>query len=95
MIISSVIPKHLDDPPRFLFWPIDEAFCLISPLFLGLVLEWFFGGLILAVALVSLIRKLKIRYGKHFFWLLAYWYLPNVGYFSHGIPDSYLRELIG
>lgn len=89
------IPKHLDDSPRFLFWPLDEALLLIIPLFLGLFANFFVTGLMSGVVLLLGIRKMKLVYGSRFLLPMCYWYLPHGLLRWKRMPPSHIREFIG
>ena len=89
------IPKHLDDPPRFLFWSIDEAGVLILPIFFGLFFGFLCTGLLFGSALLVLFRKLKQGRGTTFFLSACYWYLPYCESIWRATPPSHIREYFG
>jgi conjugal transfer pilus assembly protein TraL len=90
------IPKHLDEPPRWLFWTLDEASCLIAPPLMGLIIfDHLLMGFLLGFVLMLFIKKMKGREGHHFLLSLAYWYLPKVEKHFKALPPSYIREYLG
>jgi type IV conjugative transfer system protein TraL len=81
------IKKTLDNTPRLIFWPVDEAMMLIIPFMLGVL----FGSLL--IVLGSFIyafsyRKFRKKNKEHNFKALSYW-LFGVGF--QKIP-SYIRR---
>lgn len=88
------IPKHLDEPPRWLFWTLDEACALLLPVILNLmVFNHLIVGLGIGISMMLLLRKLKGAQGHYFLMNLIYWHLP-VSHFQV-TPPSYIREYLG
>ena len=91
----QLIPKHLDDPPRLLFWPMDEAVCFLFPFALltigrGLILT----GLLLGIALTVGLRLAKQERGHARLHALLYWHLPSRAIGMRCYCPSYIREWI-
>lgn len=90
------VPTHLDDPPRWLFWTIDEAAALLAPLVLGILLfnQTLFGFMTGIIAMV-LVKKLKGSEGHNYLLRLVYWHLPSQLLNLKDTPPSYIREYLG
>jgi conjugal transfer pilus assembly protein TraL len=90
------IPKYLDEPPRWLFWTMDEAIVLIAPLLLGLIVfNRLILGFVLGVILMVILKKLKGSRGPHFLLSHFYWYFPFNDKYLKATPPSYIREYLG
>ncbi|KPK51089.1 MAG: hypothetical protein AMS22_11465 [Thiotrichales bacterium SG8_50] len=89
------VPRTLDDPPRILWWDLDQAMVVIMITGFGMMAGYFLGGMILGVGVAWLYGKLKT--GKHpaFAVHLAYWHLPQGVIAFKKTPPSHHRELIG
>lgn len=92
-------PKHyifktLDNPPRILYWPIDEFLIMIVPVFFGIVFGCFplMLGAFLKAPYTRFKKFLSYKSILHY----AYWYLPTsylqvAGNFKK-LPSSHTRE---
>ncbi len=87
------IPQHLDDPPRFLFWDLDEAILFMLALILGLMVDLVFVGGATGVALVLAYGKAKSGRHRAYALHLMYWHLPVTLGFRR-TPPSWIREFI-
>lgn len=87
------IPQHLDDPPRFLFWDLDEAILFMLALVLGLMVDLVFVGGATGVALVFVYGKAKSGRHRAYALHLMYWHLPVTLGFRR-TPPSWIREFI-
>jgi conjugal transfer pilus assembly protein TraL len=87
------IPQHLDDPPRFLFWDLDEAILFMLALVLGLLVDLVFVGGATGVALVLAYGKAKSGRHRAYALHLMYWHLPVTLGFRR-TPPSWVREYI-
>ncbi len=87
------IPQHLDDPPRFLFWDLDEAILFMLALVLGLMVDLVFIGGATGVALVLAYGKAKSGRHRAYALHLMYWHLPVTLGFRR-TPPSWIREFI-
>ena len=90
------IPKYLDAPERYLFWTVDEAIILLSPIVIGLMASQMLVGLLLGpLALVGL-KRLKGNGGEKALQHAFYWYFePPWGHGLKATPPSYIREYVG
>jgi conjugal transfer pilus assembly protein TraL len=87
------IPQHLDDPPRFLFWDLDEAILFMLALVLGLMVDLVFVGGATGVALILAYGKAKSGRHRAYALHLMYWHLPVTLGFRR-TPPSWIREFI-
>lgn len=87
------IPQHLDDPPRFLFWDLDEAILFMLALVLGLMVDLVFLGGATGVVLVIAYGKAKSGRHRAYALHLMYWHLPVTLGFRR-TPPSWIREFI-
>ncbi len=91
--LRLAIPRHLDDPPRFLFWDLDEALLFMLALIVGMLMQAFFIGCAVGAVLVVLYGKAKSGRHRAFALHLMYWHLP-VGLGFKRTPPSYIREYL-
>jgi type IV conjugative transfer system protein TraL len=87
------IPRLLDAPPKAFYWDVDEFMATLAPIGIGMILEWFFAGVILGVVLGYSISKLKAGRGAYYMVHWLYWTL-NIGS-KRVTPPSFIREFIG
>jgi len=87
------IPKHLDDPPRFLLWTMDEAIVLMAPFMLGIIFSHVLLALMVGASLLLGMKKIKGNEGPNFLFNVMYWYLP-LRHFKR-TPPSFIREFVG
>lgn len=87
--------KTLDNPPRVLFWGIDEFFSLIGPAVIGVALghPWLAIAGIFSKPLYTRMKR-KMPYGA--FTQKIYWILPtkNLKTIIKTLPPSHNREYI-
>ena len=91
--LSHTIPKHLDDPAKFLFWELDIAGIALIGVLLGIACGAPIIGLGLGITMALLYGKAKA--GQHpgmamhlLFWFTGY---PE----PKELPKSHLREFNG
>lgn len=83
-----VIEQRLQDPPRFLMLPADEAVILGLPILMGLIGRMLFPGLIVGFATWATWKRLKGEGGLERLLAAAYWYTPHgFGVFAP-FPDA-------
>jgi type IV conjugative transfer system protein TraL len=71
------IPSSLDAPSRLLFWSIDEACVMLTPMIIGITLGYTVTGMILGLIAFLSWRRIKgINKINHIIYL-AYWMLPS------------------
>lgn len=89
-----LIPRRLDDPPKFLFWDFDVAIFFLVGAFFGIMAGYLLSGLAIGLGIAALYSRVKS--GKHTGYLmhLAYWHLP--GWFNlRSTPTSSKRVFFG
>jgi len=93
---TILIPKHLDDPPRLILWPIDEGLSFLAPfILLAIGAGYLVFGFIAGLTLLLCLRKLKRGRGHTFLMALLYWHLPHRINRTQFAPPSYIREVLG
>lgn len=90
------IPKYLDAPERYLFWTVDEAIVLISPIAVGILAGYFMVGLLVGPLALVALKKLKGTQGEQVLLNAFYWYLQTpLGPQFKVTPPSAIREYVG
>lgn len=89
------VPKHLNDPPRLLFWTMDEALLLFVPIFFGTIAHHFVLGLCAGPVLQQCFKRIKGHEGESLLLRYAYWMLPSEVLPFRAMPPSHKREYIG
>ncbi|AVX06005.1 hypothetical protein MXMO3_03502 (plasmid) [Maritalea myrionectae] len=82
------IEQRLQDPPRFLFLPMDEAIALGMPICLGAMSQQFILGALIAVIFWFLWKKVKGEGSTEDLLTITYWYFPNFISIYPTFPDS-------
>jgi conjugal transfer pilus assembly protein TraL len=89
-----LVPRKLDEPPRFFFWEFDVALVFLVMLGFGILTGQIVLSLILGV--VGAVSFSKMKSGQHPGYLIhmLYWHLPlRIGF--KRTPPSYEREFVG
>ena len=82
------IEQRLQDPPRFLMLPADEAVLLGLPILMGLLGRMLIVGIVVAILTWAAWKRLKGEGGLEMLLAATYWYTPHtLGVFS-AFPDS-------
>lgn len=89
-----MIPRRLDDPPRFFFWEMDVAVVFMTIMMFGIMVGVFVIPAMLACAAAIGFSKLKQGQQKGFGIHVLYWHLPVTLGFKR-TPASCVREFIG
>ena len=83
-----VIEQRLQDPPRFLMLPADEAVILGLPILMGLIGRMLIPGLLVGFLTWVAWKRLKGEGGLEMLLAAAYWYTPHgLGLFAP-LPDA-------
>lgn len=82
------IEQRLQDQPRFLMVPADEAFVFGIPVLMGMLGKVLITGFIVAFVLWMIWRRLKGDGGLILMLGAFYWYLPSTVNVFAGLPDS-------
>jgi conjugal transfer pilus assembly protein TraL len=88
-----LVPRLLDEPPKFLFWDFDVAIVFLGLLFFGIMAGFFLTSIILALGAGYAIQRMKSGKSKGYGLHILYWYLP-INLFKR-TPPSCIREFIG
>jgi type IV conjugative transfer system protein TraL len=92
------IPKHLDAPPRFLLWSVDEAMSALIPVFLGAVMSLGIFTPIIAIISFKTWKKIKgssnSSGGQGFVKTFIYWNYPSKILGLKATPDSAIKNYI-
>lgn len=91
--IKYLIPKRIDDPPKFLFWDYDVAMVFMTALMFGILAGFFLTSVAFGFGLCYGLTKLKAGQQKGYGIHMLYWYLP-LNMFKR-TPQSSIREFIG
>ncbi len=92
---SYYIPKHLDDPPKALWWDMDEIVVFATIIFPGILLKnWTLLIVFMVLGIYVTYQYTKIKSGKirGFLIHLIYW---SLGLKFKRIPASHIREISG
>ena len=87
------IPRHLDDPERWLFFTLDEALVIVGPILLGIIFHMFELGIVLSVVGYVAFKKFKGSEQANVAAYGVYWYFPAFG--LKGTPPSCVRRYVG
>lgn len=82
------IEQRLQDPPRVLILPYDEALLLGLPFMMGLLSRQMLFGCVVALVFWIAWRRLKGEGGLELLLAAAYWYLPHELNVFKPFPDS-------
>ena len=82
------IEQRLQDPPRFLMLPADEAAAFGIPFMMGVMGKIVFSGFIIGVLIWLVWRRAKGEGGIVMFVGALYWFLPSRLRVFPGLPDS-------
>ena len=89
------IPRTLDAPTRWLFWSIDEAFMILLPFGMGLILHYVVFGSIIGLSAFIIWRRVKGKNQMNLILYLVYWYCPSGLLRLKKTPPSYNRVFLG
>lgn len=89
-----LIPRRLDDPPKFLFWDFDVALLFMSGAFFGILSNYMLVGMALGGVMAWAYGRMKSGKQKGYLMHLAYWYMP-AGFALRRVPKSAKRVFYG
>ena len=89
------IEQRLQDPPRFLILPADEAFVLGLPFMMGLISRQAIIGAVVSLVIWSVWRRLKGEGGIERILAYAYWFLPSAMGGFNPLADSSITHWEG
>jgi conjugal transfer pilus assembly protein TraL len=88
-----MVPRRLDDPPKFIFWDFDVAICAMGISMFGIMAGYFLVSAVLGIGAAYGLQKMKSGQQAGYAIHLLYWHLP-MGLFKR-TPPSCVREFIG
>ncbi|RYG89922.1 type IV conjugative transfer system protein TraL [Loktanella sp. IMCC34160] len=86
--MDTRIEQRLQDPPRVLMLPADEAILLGLPVLMGLLGKQVITGVIVAVTLWMIWKRIKGDTGLEGVAAAAYWFLPTGFGLLKELPDA-------
>jgi len=86
------VEQRLQDPPQFFVIPADEALAGAVPVVVGLMTRNLIPGLIGAVGLYFLWKRVKGQHGLPGLAGLIYWLMPKAASPFRSFPDSAVAE---
>jgi type IV conjugative transfer system protein TraL len=88
--------RTLDNPPRFLFWPIDEFVAVFSPFILMLATSGGFLFLLIGLPLALCYVRIKRKFPHKSLRLWIYWNVPlrDKKLRKCRLPESHQREFL-
>jgi hypothetical protein len=89
-----VILSTVDTPLKILFWTVPELLMLITPCFVGLILDQLSLGLLTSLFYFWGAKKYQQHFGKGQFQAVKYWFFPPDKRFKSLAP-SFIREYFG
>lgn len=88
------MPRHLDDPEKFLWWDFDQALITIAVIGFSIVVNMVAVGAVLGAAAGVAIGRLKSGRSRGYLVHTAYWYLPlDMG--MKRTPPSHVTRFVG
>lgn len=88
-----LVPRMLDEPPKFLFWDFDVAIVFLGMMLFGILSGFFMTSVFLGLLAAYGIQKVKAGQQKGYGLHVIYWHLP-LNLFKR-TPPSCMREFIG
>ncbi len=88
------IPQYLDEPERWLFWTLDEAMILVTPIVISLLASHIFLGIIISCS--GYIFWVKLKRNGHISTIIfaIYWFYPAKIIKLVNTPPSHIRFYI-
>ena len=88
-----MVPRRLDEPPKFLFWDFEVAIVFLGVLLFGILAGFFFTSMAAGAAAAYGIQRMKAGQQKGYGFHFLYWHLP-LNTFKR-TPPSCIREFLG
>jgi len=93
-LLSLKMPRHLDDPDKFLWWDFDQVLIVVAIFGLSIVMNMLIVGIILSALAGGALGKIKSGRSRGFLLHTGYWYLPmDMG--LKRTPPSHITRFIG
>ncbi len=91
--LRLLVPRTLDDPPKFLFWEFDVALVFLACLFVGIMAGFFLTSILCGVAAGWGMGRLKAGQQRGYALHQLYWVLPLKLF--RRTPPSCVRDFLG
>ena len=88
-----LVPRRLDDPPKFIFWDFDVAICAMGISMFGIMAGYFLVSAVLGIGAAYGLQKMKSGQQAGYAIHLLYWHLPMRLF--RRTPPSCVRDFIG
>jgi conjugal transfer pilus assembly protein TraL len=88
---AYMIPKHLDEPERWMFWTVDEALVMLGPTIGGMLSGYLLVGAGVGIGGFLFLRRVKGNGQANLGLYALYWFFPNVFRFKATPPSSVRR----
>jgi conjugal transfer pilus assembly protein TraL len=88
-----LVPRRLDDPPKFIFWDFDVAICAMGISMFGIMAGYFLVSAVLGIGAAYGLQKMKSGQQAGYAIHLLYWHLP-MRLFKR-TPPSCVRDFVG
>jgi len=90
---EHLIPRRLDDKPKFFIWEIEQIGIAVLSLSIGALGNAMFSGLLLGILLSYGYSRMRSGHHTHYSVHAMYWYLPAYMLRMKRIPPSQTTEL--
>lgn len=92
--LSLRMPRHLDDPDKFLWWDFDQALVVVGVIGFSIVVNMIAVGSILGLVAGVVLGRLKSGRSRGYLVHTAYWFLPmDMG--LKRTPPSHISRFVG
>ena len=91
--VHLLVPRRLDDPPKFIFWDFDVAICAMGISMFGIMAGYFLVSAVLGIGAAYSLQKMKSGQQAGYALHLLYWHLPMRLF--RRTPPSCVRDFIG
>jgi conjugal transfer pilus assembly protein TraL len=92
-VAPLMVPRLLDEPPKFLFWDFEVALAALGLMLIGILAGFFFTGTAIGFVAAYGVQRLKSGQSRGYSLHLIYWHLP-INSFKR-TPPSCVREFVG
>lgn len=88
------MPRHLDDPEKFLWWDFEQALIVVAIIGFSIVVNMITAGVVFGVVAGIGLGRLKSGRSRGYLVHTAYWYLPlDMG--MKRTPPSHVTRFVG
>lgn len=90
---DNLIPRRLDDKPKFFIWELEQIGIAVLCLCIGTLGNSMFSGLLMGVLLSYVYSRMRSGHHSHYSVHAMYWYLPEYMMRMKKLPPSHFNEL--